>query len=761
MSREDRPKGAAASQAIEHYLTARGPWIISNMNRRIKGLIVAALLACVAAVLWAFRGPVADSGLVDNANVLGGLAGVTSLFVALLTLWPRGAPSDRAVDREGHYSATEIIRWRSALLARIAERRIEGRNSQAALMLQGKAPLETFYRSASWQWTGPDPMRLRVRGPKRSRQELSTAWSSSPFRVAILGEPGTGKTYTALSMLRMLNQAAVLDDTKSVTELFYLSDWFQCVKGDPKIGIRDWMVSQLATTYDRIPVAALAQLVDSRQIVPIFDGFDEAPAEYRSKCMKDICDYAGGVDGARPLVITSRVKEFSSEAAVAIFFEECFVALPITPEAILRIIGSDPEMGAALGREEVRKQLDASTRDISAMLGTPLRLWMLRRANIDAGTWRRLLDVPLTEGRQIIMESFVAEACDGFKGLAKSAVRGWLSRIAASLEVNGRRTFKLDDLFWILDPDSTVEGQRRTRTEVWRAWRTAGTSILLGCLAALFIGLGPGVVAGLVSAAIMAVDISSYVNSPALAGLREARQSGGAPLWSPFVASVVFASAIVVLGAESLAGAVILGLAAPWVLLFGLLILAGALSVVDQIKNMFRNRAPLARDAGTSYTHFIDEPNLTWKESLVMGSAVLIFMEIVSTAIVVAVWVCLTSSHASAYEVAGVIGVAAGVATLLVGLDVRVSRFALAWSSHRRGLFWRRPSEFVEWSWKNAGVLRRVGDEWEFVHAEIRTHLAQSFRPAPTEPPLPIDHTMAMLRAGRLSGNVDGPHGTS
>jgi hypothetical protein len=51
--------------------------------------IVVVLLACGAGLAWMIWGPAASDRQANNANVVGGIAGVLALVVAVLVLWPR------------------------------------------------------------------------------------------------------------------------------------------------------------------------------------------------------------------------------------------------------------------------------------------------------------------------------------------------------------------------------------------------------------------------------------------------------------------------------------------------------------------------------------------------------------------------------------------------------------------------------------------------------------------------------------------------
>jgi hypothetical protein len=165
-----------------------------------KVLVVAALVGCAATVLWMYRGQDAGQGLVGNANVVGGLAGVAALALTVALLWPRRpstalpADTDRQLAMAVEYLARETL---SAWRAQAKARRV---TTPAPALV-------------SWQWAGPDVairaaelaadhdrLMLLTDGEVTRLRELYEALPQ-PGRVVILGGPGAGKTTAMLLLL--------------------------------------------------------------------------------------------------------------------------------------------------------------------------------------------------------------------------------------------------------------------------------------------------------------------------------------------------------------------------------------------------------------------------------------------------------------------------------------------------------------------------------------------------------------------------------
>ncbi|MGH3692889.1 MAG: NACHT domain-containing protein [Pseudonocardiaceae bacterium] len=114
-------------------------------------------------------------------------------------------------------------------------------------------------------------------------------------RVALVGEPGTGKTTIAMTVMHQ-----ILDRLGGNS---LLPVWVSLSRWDPRTTtLRDFMASQIALRWN-VPIEIAGELVDSDQrLFPILDGLDELPGELVQAATRAI----GREWPNRPMLMTTR-----------------------------------------------------------------------------------------------------------------------------------------------------------------------------------------------------------------------------------------------------------------------------------------------------------------------------------------------------------------------------------------------------------------------------------------------------------------------
>lgn len=175
--------------------------------------------------------------------------------------------------------------------------------------LKLKTPLPT---KTSWK---PIPGNSPVLTNAADGQDIADAYSEVwPVPLVILGEPGSGKSVLAqLLALDILGKNPEKKDypkpedkdrprlDEQIPVIFGLHSW------EPGTDLDDWLTSQLTGLY-YVPLLTrdlAGELVESRQILPILDGFDEITPSLRAEFLDLLND-----ESSRPLILTSRPKEY-------------------------------------------------------------------------------------------------------------------------------------------------------------------------------------------------------------------------------------------------------------------------------------------------------------------------------------------------------------------------------------------------------------------------------------------------------------------
>lgn len=100
--------------------------------------------------------------------------------------------------------------------------------------------------------------------------------------LLILGAPGVGKTTLLLKLAGELLSRAEKSGTERIPVYFHLSSW--SVRQPP---LADWLITELRKRYGR-PEKLAKEWVASNQILPLLDGLDEVPEEFRQACVAAI-----------------------------------------------------------------------------------------------------------------------------------------------------------------------------------------------------------------------------------------------------------------------------------------------------------------------------------------------------------------------------------------------------------------------------------------------------------------------------------------
>ncbi|MEG3629280.1 NACHT domain-containing protein [Streptomyces poriticola] len=170
----------------------------------------------------------------------------------------------------------------------------------------GPRPLPVSWTAATVDLTGaPEPDRLSGRDA-----EIATVFTErlAAPRLLVLGDPGSGKTVLLVRLL-----LALIDGRRPADPVPVL---FPLATADPAADLRGWMERRLVQDHPELGAAAperygevtLARmLLDQRLVLPLFDGFDELPADAGARVLHRLNDelpYGCG------MVLSSRPAEY-------------------------------------------------------------------------------------------------------------------------------------------------------------------------------------------------------------------------------------------------------------------------------------------------------------------------------------------------------------------------------------------------------------------------------------------------------------------
>lgn len=253
------------------------------------------IVAAVAAILGCFAWAVANKLLDKFAERAVDLAG--RLFGKLLSLVSRIL---RVKSPGRDLALTPAQRLAKAIHGELDQERKN-------LKLEAPRPLPT-----SWK---PIPENSPVLAGAADNWDIATAYAEIwPVRLVILGDAGSGKSVAAQRLaLDILGKSPEKKDYpkpedddrprlgRQIPVIFGLRSW------EPGTKFDEWLTSQLTGLYygPQLTKDLAGELVRSRQILPILDGFDEITPAQRSEFLELLNN-----ESSRPLILTSRPEEY-------------------------------------------------------------------------------------------------------------------------------------------------------------------------------------------------------------------------------------------------------------------------------------------------------------------------------------------------------------------------------------------------------------------------------------------------------------------
>ena len=144
----------------------------------------------------------------------------------------------------------------------------------------------------------PEPL-----SEKKIADDIVAAFESSKRRLLIVGEPGSGKTIAAYSLIEHLDEA---EGDERTPLLVNLSAWE--AQDDFEAFLVDYLCSSVG--YEVHERALASAFINSRPYNLILDGLDEIPAELRQQFSERLDKFIGGLPSEVGVVVTCRTQEY-------------------------------------------------------------------------------------------------------------------------------------------------------------------------------------------------------------------------------------------------------------------------------------------------------------------------------------------------------------------------------------------------------------------------------------------------------------------
>jgi DNA polymerase III delta prime subunit/MFS family permease len=291
-----------------------------------------------------------------------------------------------------------------------------------------------------------NPWRLVFQQPNRSARPLAPStcitqvYDDAIGELLILGEPGSGKTTLLLELARDLLNRAQQDDTHPIPVVFNLSSW--AIK---RQNLGNWLVEELNIRY-QVPRALGQSLVDTEQLLLLFDGLDEVNTTYRTACIEVINAYRQE-HGLVPIVICSRSFDYLA-LETRILLQSAVVVQPLTREQIEDYLTSAGEKLAGV------RNIFYEDRVLQELSTTPLMLSMITLAYAGISIEKFSMTDSLETRRQQILDTYVQRMLSirqvGPHYTQQQSLH-WLGWLARQLVIHNQTEFYLEriQLDWL------------------------------------------------------------------------------------------------------------------------------------------------------------------------------------------------------------------------------------------------------------------------------------------------------------------------
>jgi hypothetical protein len=322
----------------------------------------------------------------------------------------------------------------------------------------------------------PEPLSERI------ADDIVAAFESSKRRLLLVGEPGSGKTMAAYSLIEYLDETEGAEGR--VPLLVNLSAW------EAQESFEAFLVDDLGSSvgYEVHERAVASAFINSDRYDLILDGLDEIPLRLRAHFSERLDEFVRGLAGEVGVVVTCRTQEYEElldAHATGLGLVQAVEILPLTSEqldsAFVELAKRDKDWETFLSQRDL-----TAYKRVRHLLSNPL---FLNLAVVGHLSPEQLLDATTTEQdlRDLVLDSYLDSTLADQRPYEPQDARSYLSWIARFL--NGAEVSP----FGLKTSDYTVfDLADLTPPEPPRRCR-----LFEGLVLGLFLGLGFGLVFGL------------------------------------------------------------------------------------------------------------------------------------------------------------------------------------------------------------------------------------------------------------------------
>ncbi len=155
---------------------------------------------------------------------------------------------------------------------------------------------------------------------------LTARFHQADRALLILGEPGSGKTITLITLAQELIAQAEVDSEQPIPVIFNLVSW-----AEKRESINAWLEEELTAKYQIPPMLGRQWLADDALIL-LLDGLDEVSLNHRAACVAAINQFRKE-HGLAGIIVSSRRKAYEA-SNTNLQLNSAFLLQPLTTSQI-------------------------------------------------------------------------------------------------------------------------------------------------------------------------------------------------------------------------------------------------------------------------------------------------------------------------------------------------------------------------------------------------------------------------------------------
>jgi hypothetical protein len=464
--------------------------------------VTCVLVALAYALVWMFRGPAASNAVIGNANVIGGLAGLLALVLAVAPLL-HAAAQRRASAAPATEKATQV----QVAADHLAAETLRYWQDQAKdRKITTPSPV-----TVRWRWAGDEvavPARelqfrtevLTAGVVTQLREQLFDRLDADQTRMVLLGEAGAGKTAAMMLLLIDVLKHRSEGSRDPVPIWLTLGGW------DPTTtSLRDWAAATLIRDYPGLAAPehggpdTAVQLIRTGRVALFLDGLDEMPSEGQGAALEAIDRNATGLR----VVLTSRPEQYRTALTQGRLYGAAVIdLLPVDVDQAQQFLLAEQLGDRRHAWQQVIDHIRAHPDSPAARtLTTPLSLSLARDTYTTANP-THLLNTDQHPTPDALLQHLLTQSLTiAYPNPARRAhAIFWLSWIAWNMDPER-------DLRWWDIPTWLPERPRRMAFTLVVGLKYG---LLVGLPSALVVGLVPALVLGVVITLVVGLVVSLW-----------------------------------------------------------------------------------------------------------------------------------------------------------------------------------------------------------------------------------------------------------